>query len=337
MKKILEKAGKTHTLTREEILILLEDKENEAALFEAADKTREKFVKNEVHLRALIEFTNVCRKNCLYCGLRRDNNHISRYRLSDEEILDAAHNAAKLGLRTIVLQGGEDSFYTKEYLCLVIKKIKKLNVAITLSIGEKTTEEYKAYKDAGADRFLLRIETTDKNLYKKLHPDSEYENRLKCINNLKNLGFETGTGIMTGLPGQTPESIADDILFFKSINADMIGIGPFIPCENTPLADFPSKNFDLALRATAITRLLLPDINIPATTAMETLKKNGRIIALCSGANVVMPNFTPEKFALKYYIYPDKNRTDYRKIIEEIKSIKRSVSSDYGFRKNFKV
>ena len=226
-------------------------------------------------------------------------------------------------------------------MCSIIEKIKELNVALTLSIGEKTKEEYRAYKNSGADRYLLRIETTDENLYKKLHPNSDFKNRIKCLYNLKELGFETGTGVMIGLPEQTIESIANDILFFKKLNADMVGLGPFISHCDTELKDSPNGSFELALKALAITRVLMPKINIPATTAMETLLKDGRKIALTSGANVVMPNITPLSAKSNYSIYPNKQSVNaldtvaLKNLKNEIEQIGDTISKDFGTSKNF--
>jgi biotin synthase len=221
----------------------------------------------------------------------------------------------------------------------IISEIKKFYLAITLSIGEKTFEEYEIYKESGADRYLIRIETTDKELYTKLDPKMDWENRIRCIEDLRKLGYEVGTGCLVGIPNQSLESLADDILFFKKINADMIGIGPFIPNENTPLKDEKGGSLGLALKVMAITRLLLPDINIPATTAMETLNPDGRSIALQCGANVVMPNVTQGEYRKFYEIYPGKicvNDTPdrCRGCIEgKINKINRTISKDYGFRK----
>lgn len=307
-------------------------------LFEAANRVRAKYVGDEVHLRGLIEFSNYCKQNCLYCGFRRDNKNVTRYRLSEDQIIKFAKDASELGYKTVVLQSGEDPYFTPEKMSNIIAEIKKFDMAITLSIGEKTFEEYKAYKEAGADRFLIRIETTDKNLYSKYDPDMDWENRLRCLKDLKDLGFEVGSGCLVGLPDQTIESLAEDILFFKEVGADMIGIGPFIPNENTPLKDAKGGSFELALKVMAITRLLLPDINIPATTAMETLDPNGRIIALQAGANVVMPNVTQGEYRKFYEIYPGKicvNDTPDKCrgcISGKIKAIGRTISQDYGFR-----
>lgn len=337
MENILEKAKLTNILSKNEIITLLNS--DGTLLFKYADEVRKKYKGNLVHLRGLIEFTNVCRQNCYYCGLRRDNKKIERYRLTEDEILACAEEGVNLGYKTIVLQGGEDTFFDTDKLCEIIKKIKKYDVALTLSIGEKSFDEYKAYRKAGADRYLMRIETTDKELYKKLHPNMDFDNRVKCLYDLKKLGYETGTGCLAGLPGQNIESLADDILFFKELNADMVGIGPFIPHKETPLKDSPKdKNFITALKVMAITRLILPDINIPATTAMETLNPKGRIIALNSGANVVMPNLTDINYRPKYELYPGKiclsdNAINCRKCIEQkINSIGRKIASSKGFR-----
>ncbi len=323
---------------KKQILELLNSPQEE--LFSLADKVRKENVGDEIHLRGLIEFSNICKRNCFYCGLRRDNKNVQRYRLSEEEIIKTAEYGANLGYKTIVLQSGEDDFFNIKRLCKIIEAIKNFDVALTLSIGEKTKYEYKELKKSGADRFLLRIETTDENLYKKLHPDMDFKNRVECLYNLKELGYETGTGSLVGLLNQTVESLADDILFYKKIDADMVGIGPFIPHQDTPLkGSLDENNFYLALKMMAATRVVMPDVNIPATTAMEVINKEGRIIALQSGANVVMPNITSEQYKEKYEIYPGKenlnNKSDvYKKNIEDkIKKIGRIVSDKKGFRK----
>lgn len=343
IEKILKRAEKTHELEKIEIVQLLSEPfTTHHSLFTLANKVRQKYVGDEVHLRGLIEFSNYCKQNCLYCGFRRDNKNVTRYRLTEEQIINFAKDAAEMGYKTVVLQSGEDPYFTVDKMKQIISEVKKLNVAITLSIGEKTFEEYEAYKEAGADRFLIRIETTDKNLYTKMDPDMDWQNRLRCLNDLRKLGYEVGTGCLVGLPEQTLESLADDILFFKEIDADMIGIGPFIPNKNTPLKDAKGGSFELALKVMAITRLLLPDANIPATTAMETLNPQGRIIALQSGANVVMPNVTQGEYRKFYEIYPGKicvNDTPdkCRECISgKIQNIGRTISKDFGFRKSIK-
>ena len=325
-------------LSKDKITEILKTDDQNAELFKTADEVRKKYVGDEVHLRGLIEFSNICKRGCKYCGLRSENRKLERYRILKDEIILCAKNAVNMGYRTLVLQSGEDDFYDTDKLCEIIKEIKTLDVALTLSIGEKTFDEYKAMKQSGADRYLLRIETTDKNLYKKMHPNMSFENRVECLYNLKKLGYETGTGCLVGLPEQSMESLADDILFFKELDADMVGIGPFIPNENTPLCEAEGGSFELALKVIALTRLALPNINIPATTAMETLNPNGRIIALKSGANVVMPNVTPKEYRAKYEIYPNKicindEPEKCRGCIEgKINSIGRTISKDYGFR-----
>lgn len=325
-------------LSKNEIIDILKNDERNDEIFSLADETRKKYVGDEVHLRGLIEFSNICKCSCRYCGLQSTNKNIDRYRLSVDDILSCAKNASDLGYKTIVLQSGEDNFYTKDIMCKIIKEIKKLDVALTLSIGEKSYDELKAFRQAGADRYLIRIETTDKVLYKRLHPNMSFENRLRCLKDLKKLGYEVGTGCLVGLPNQTMESLADDILFFKEINADMVGIGPFIPHPNTCLKDEKQGDFTLALKVMALTRIMLKDINIPATTAMETINPNGRIIALQSGANVVMPNVTMSQYREKYEIYPNKictNETPDKcsKCIQgKILSIGRQVSRGFGNR-----
>lgn len=324
--------------SRNEIIEILKDDSKNEWLFALADKIRKEYKGDEVHLRGLIEFSNICKCHCKYCGLRSENKNIQRYRMTD--ITESAKKAVKLGYKTIVLQSGEDSFYSKEIMCEIIKELKKLDIALTLSIGERSFEDLKVFRKNGADRYLIRIETTDRKLYKKMHPNMDFDNRIRCLKDLKKLGYEVGTGCLVGLPEQSIDSLADDIMFFKEINADMVGIGPFIPHPQTPLKNKPKGNFTLALKVMALTRILLKDINIPATTAMETLNPNGRIIALQSGANVVMPNVTPLEYREKYEIYPNKiclkeEPEHCRKCIEgKINSIGRTVSKNYGFRKN---
>ncbi|WP_010234937.1 [FeFe] hydrogenase H-cluster radical SAM maturase HydE [Clostridium arbusti] len=341
MEKILQlikKAENTNDLTKEEIIEILQDSENNQELFDAADRIRKKYMGDEVHLRGLIEFSNICKRNCMYCGLRAENKNVKRYRLMPDEIIELAKKGAEYGYKTFVLQSGEDEFYTVEKMKYIISNIKKMDVAVTISIGEKTYEEYKAYKEAGADRYLIRIETTDRALYEAMDPNMSHENRKRCLEDLKKLGYEVGSGCLVGLPNQTIESLAEDILFFKEIGADMIGIGPFIPNEDTPLKNEAGGEFYLSLKVMALTRLLLKDINIPATTAMETLNNNGRIIALQSGANVVMPNITEGEYRKLYALYPGKicvNDTPSHCrscITGKITTIGRTIGKNKGFR-----
>ena len=340
MSDLIAKAYEQHNLSKNELIEILQNDSYNEELFKTADNVRRQYVGDAIHLRALIEFSNICKNNCCYCGLRRDNKNIERYRIDIETIFELAkHASLNMGLKTIVLQSGEDMYFNQEKMCEVIRKIKTLDVALTLSIGEKTAEEYKAYKQAGADRFLLRIETTDQDLYHRLDPGMNWQKRKQCLLDLGAAGLEIGSGVMVGLPGQTIESLADDILFFKEINADMIGIGPFIPHPDTPLGNEKGGQLDLSLKVMALTRIMLPDINIPATTAMETLAPNGQVRALQSGANVIMPNVTLTQYRKHYELYPGKSNTNYtpdkslQVLRDKISSIGRSVASDYGFHK----
>lgn len=338
MKTLIDKAAQTHSLELQEIVELIKNNSENEYLFQKADEVRKQYVGDDVHLRGLIEFSNVCGCNCQYCGLQKDNPNVERYKMSVDEIFETAKKAVENGFKTLVLQSGESKVYPIEELCDLIKKIKSLNVAVTLSIGEKNEAEYRALKEAGADRYLLRIETTSFSLYRKLHPDMSLTRRMACLNFLKKIGFETGTGNLIGLPEQTDESIAEDILFFKELDADMVGLGPFIPNPDTPLKNEKGGSFEKSLKVMAITRLLMPDINIPATTAMETINPNGRIIALQSGANVVMPNVGETYYRTKYELYPNKicvneDADKCRNCIEaKIKSIGRTIGTTQGFR-----
>lgn len=337
-KILIDKAEQTHCLSETEIVALLEAEDCQQILTAAGDRVRRNFVGDAVHLRGLIEFSNICRCNCMYCGLRKDNTKVDRYRLTKEEVIDFAKKAKGYGYKTVVMQSGEDLYFSVDRMTEILREVKALDLAITLSIGEKSYEEYKAYKDAGADRYLLRIETTDKALYEKLNPGMSFDNRIRCLNDLKCLGYEVGTGCLIGLPGQTMTSLAQDLLFFKQMDADMIGVGPFIPNSDTPLGTAEGGTFSLSLRFIALLRLLLPDINIPATTAMETLDPNARVIALQSGANVVMPNVTEGDYRRKYVLYPGKICIDDSPakcrgcISGKILSIGRTISTEFGYR-----
>ena len=323
-------------LNKETIVKLLSDEENQSQLLLQADDVRKQYVGDEVHLRGLIEFSNICRNNCMYCGIRKDNHKLHRYHMSEEDIIKTAQCAANIGFKTIVMQSGEDLYYDKDRLCRIIEAIKKFDVAITLSVGERSHEEYKAWKDAGADRYLMRIETTDKDLYHKLDPKMSWQHRYECLMMIKELGYELGSGIMVGLPGQSIESIANDLLFLKEIDVDMSGIGPFIPHPDTPLAKEEGGSINLALRTMAIQRILMPDINIPATTAMESLHPEGRIMALQGGANVIMPNVTDSEYRKLYELYPGKpalgeqTACNRAAIVSKIVSIGRTIGSGYG-------
>lgn len=321
---LIKKAYENRTLSLTECEAILESSQCDEELFYYANLARINFSKKEVHLKALIEISNYCKNSCFYCGLRKQNLSVKRYKLSKEEILSTAKNAINLGYKTIVLQSGESKIYNIKDMCEIISAISDLGARITLSLGEKSFDEYKAYKEAGANRYLLRIETTNKDLYKKLHPKMNQENRFLALENLKNLGYETGSGMIVGLPGQTKKMIAEDILFFKEKNFDMIGVGPFIPCQNTPLESLETGDFTLSLKAMALIRLLMPFINIPATTAMETLYKDGRAKALQSGANVVMPAIADYKYRKDYLIYPNK-ATENLELKEQLLSVSSQI------------
>ena len=303
---LIEKAERTHRLSQEELAALLADAGAEEELAAAADRVRHAFVGDEVHLRGLIEFSSYCRQNCLYCGLRRDNGKAERFRLTQSEIVALAEKAKAYGYFTVVMQSGEDSWFTAERLAEIVRAVKRLGLTVTLSVGERGKEEYRILREAGADRFLLRIETTDRAIYDALDPGMSLENRFRCLADLKELGYEVGTGCLIGLPGQTTETLARDILFFQELDADMVGVGPLVPNGDTPLGNEPPGDMRLVRRVVAAIRLLLPEANIPATTAMETLKPNAREWILRSGANVVMPNVTEGEARQKYALYPGK-------------------------------
>ena len=335
--ELITKAKTTHRLSHAEITALLGADEAQDMLIAAADEVRRAAVGDDVHLRGLIEFSNRCRQNCCYCGLRCDNKGLERYYLREDDVIELSQEAVRCGYRTVVLQSGEDPYFTADRMAYIIRKIKENDVAVTLSIGEKTREEYRTYREAGADRYLLRIETTNEELYAKMHPRQVLANRKRCLRDLKELGYEVGTGSLIGLPNQTDEMIAEDILFFKELGADMIGLGPFIPHDDTPLRDCAGGDFDKSLRVLALVRLLLPYTNIPATTAMETLRpKEGRRLALGAGANVIMLNVTSKDRRGLYQLYPGKPRAkdepmeDRLRMEEEIYAMGRSVGRSQG-------
>ena len=304
----LRKAEREDTLDLQDIVALLQaEGEEKKTLFGVADSYRQKYVGDEVHLRGLVEFSNYCARGCLYCGLRAPNRKLVRYRMALEEIVRAAVHAEELGIKTVVLQSGEDPYYTSERLIEIVKTIKEAaDVAITLSIGERPREEYRALRAAGSDRYLLRHETADPDLYANLHPDMRYERRLECLHDLRAEGFQVGAGCMVGLPGQTLEALAKDIILLRELDVDMAGIGPFIPHPNTPLGGYPAGDVDMTLKVIALARIATRDAHIPATTALATADPFGREKAFNAGANVVMPNLTPLEYRRYYEIYPNK-------------------------------
>jgi biotin synthase len=276
-------------------------------LFRNAARINERFFGNEVHLRGVIEFSNYCVQNCLYCGLRRDNRSLERYRMSPDEILQIGGQAARAGLKTIVLQSGEDPHYTADVLAGIISRLKdEHDVAITMSVGDRRKSDYGLMRKAGADRYLLKHETSDPALFSRLRPGTTLQGRLKRLGWLKELGFQVGSGNMVELPGQTLETLVQDILLLKELDVEMAGIGPFIAHHNTPLRDHAQGTVAMTLRVVALTRLVLPLAYLPATTALGSIHPLGRQLALRRGANVVMPNLTPVQYRRLYEIYPNK-------------------------------
>jgi biotin synthase len=327
------------TLSKRQIVELLNETDESViqGLFGEADRIRREFMTDDIHLRALIEFSNYCRRDCLYCGLRKSNRHAIRYRMTIDEILAAALNAAGLGLRTVVLQSGEDLRYKIQDLCGLVSEIKsRSGMAVTLSIGERSYDEYKMLQEAGADRYLLRFETSALHLFKVFKPDSVYEERFRCIRQLSELGYQVGSGNMVGLPGQSAESLADDILLFKELELDMVGLGPYIPHPETPLRGGSGGTIDKVLRVTALARIVTQNAHMPATTATGSIDPEGRQKALRCGANVLMPNFTPLKYRRHYLIYPGKICLDEepdtcRFCVEAmVNSLGRQVANDAG-------
>ena len=294
-------------MEKDEIIAALSPDTDPGPLFARADKVRRENCGPGVHLRGLIEFSNNCRRRCYYCGIRAGNTRVSRYRLTGGLILDCARTAVRLKYKTIVLQSGEDPCWGPKELAPLVEQIKReTGLAITLSVGEYSKEDYKMLRAAGADRFLLRFETSDRRLFSMLKPDSSFDQRFRCLAWLKEAGFQTGSGVMTGLPGQTRESMADDILLFKQLDLDMVGIGPFIASPDTPMAGAENGTLETALRMVALTRIVTENAHIPATTAMGTLAPQGRQKALKCGANVLMPNISPKEHRSDYSLYPGK-------------------------------
>ena len=309
------------------------NREDPTELFKEADNIRKIFCGDEVHIRGIIEFSNYCCRSCLYCGLRRENENILRYRMSPDEIVKLASKIIQRGLKTIVLQSGDDFGYSRKMLCRIIERIKEENpeIAITLSIGERPFDDYKAFRDSGADRYLLKHETANHKLYGRLHPGRTLKRRLEILEYLKKLGYQIGAGNIIGLPGQTLEDLADDILLLRNWGIDMAGIGPFIPQKDTPLKDFPCGNLELTLKTLSITRILTENTHLPATTALATLDPNeGQLSGFDAGANVIMPDFTPEHYRKDYAIYDNKVIVNLERAKELISKTGRSLSKSKG-------
>ena len=325
------------TLNKTQIIDLLNNTDTKF-LYEEANKIRKENLGDEIYLRGIIEFSNYCQKNCAYCGIRKENKNPERYRILPAEIIEICKNLEKFKQTTVVLQSGEDPYFTKKVIGDLISKIKETTkLAITLSIGVRTFEELKFWQKKGLDRYLIRFETSNPALFKQVHPDDNLEKRLNCIYDLKKLGIQAGSGFLIGLPNETIEELADDILFCTKLNLAMIGVGPFIPHPNTPLGQ--KKNpfaAEIFFKTLAVLRILNPKAHIPATTAYDAIEPNGRNKALCLGANIFMPNSTPQKYRKNYLLYPgkpcvDENATDCAAcVLLRINALNRKVGTGPG-------
>ena len=311
MKELIDQLEKQRSLSKEEYIALITGRTPALSeyLFERAREIRDRHYGDKVFLRGLIEFTNYCKNDCYYCGIRRSNRNASRYRLTKEQILSCCSEGYGLGFRTFVLQGGEDGYYTDEMLVDMIRSIKAdyPDCALTLSIGERSRESYQSYFNAGADRYLLRHETADPIHYRRLHPPSlSLETRKRCLWNLKEIGYQVGSGFMVGSPGQTAEHLAEDLQFLQELQPQMVGIGPFIPHHDTPFSAESSGTAELTLFLLALLRLMLPVVLLPATTALGTIDPMGREKGIQAGGNVIMPNLSPREVRDKYLLYDNK-------------------------------
>ena len=308
---LINKLEKNRSLTVEEYRYLIDNRNKEYAsmLSEKAVEVRKSIYGNDVFVRGLIEISNICKNDCLYCGIRGGNKNCERFRLTKEQILSCCENGYSLGFRTFVMQGGEDMYFSDDVVCDIISEIKARypDCAVTLSLGERSFESYKRLFDAGADRYLLRHETADKAHYEKLHPDNlSFDNRMKCLENLKKIGFQTGCGFMVGSPFQTSEHLAKDLKFIEEFKPEMCGIGPFIPHKDTVFCDYPAGTVELTCYLLSIIRLISPSILLPATTALGSIDPVGREKGILAGANVVMPNLSPLDTRAKYSLYNNK-------------------------------
>ncbi len=330
LKLLIDKLYRTSHLEKEEYTaVITHYTELSEYLFSLSSRVREASYGKDVYLRGLIEFTSCCKNDCLYCGIRRSNKNAQRYRLSKEQIINCCENGYALAFRTFVLQGGEDMHYTDDIICDIIKSIKSLypDCAVTLSIGEKSRESYQRYFDSGADRFLLRHETANEAHYARLHPENmSLSNRKNCLFTLKNIGFQTGAGFMVGSPYQTEENLAEDMLFLEQLKPEMVGIGPFIPHKETPFGAMQSGTAELTLFMLGLTRLALPTVLLPATTALGTIHPYGRELALKAGANVIMPNLSPSDKRSKYSLY-DNKIYDGDESAQNLSSLKKRIES----------
>ena len=311
LQTLVDKLEAQNRLNREEWIQLIKGRTPELAqyIFEKARKIQQAYYGTDVYIRGLIEFTNYCKNDCYYCGIRRSNSKAHRYRLSEEQILRCCQQGYTLGFRTFVLQGGEDGYFTDERMVSLVKEIRKNypDCAITLSIGERSYDSYLALFEAGADRYLLRHETWDEEHYRLLHPPAlSAKHRQQCLWDLKKIGYQVGTGYMVGSPFQTAQNLADDMLFLEELNPQMVGIGPFIPHHDTPFKDQAAGTLELTLYMLGLIRLMLPKVLLPATTALGTIDEKGRELGILAGANVVMPNLSPENVRKDYLLYDNK-------------------------------
>lgn len=311
LKVLIDQLKKERTLSHEEFVTLLTQmtKADEDYLYACAREVRHQVYGHDIYMRGLIEFSNYCKNDCFYCGIRRSNSHADRYRLTKAQILTCTDQGYELGFRTFVLQSGEDLSYSDADICDIVSAIKAQHpdCAVTLSIGEKSRESYQRYYDAGADRYLLRHETIDPHHYRRLHPDDlTIENRMRCLNDLKEIGYQVGCGIMVGAPYQTIDHIIEDLYYMADFQPHMIGIGPFIAHQDTPFRDEPSGTLEDTLHLLAIIRLMHPTVLLPATTALGTINPQGRELGILAGANVIMPNLSPVGVRKKYMLYDGK-------------------------------
>ena len=309
-KEIIMKLYENHDATKEELLYLVKNIDSECMnlLKKKSNETRNKYYKNKVYVRGLIEISSYCKKDCMYCGLRKSNKNAQRYRLTKQEILRCARKGDELGYKTVVLQGGEDNYFTDEILEDIIKSIKAEfpQNAITLSLGERSYNSYKRLYNAGADRYLLRHESASRKLYEDIHPNEKFENRRNCLDNLKEIGYQVGAGFMINIPNQSDEDLVNDLIYLKKINPAMCGIGPFIAHKDTPFRAYKNGDTKTTIMYLAIIRLLLPKVLLPATTALSSIDNSGREQGIKAGANVIMPNLSPMDVRKKYSIYDNK-------------------------------
>ncbi|TJX68135.1 [FeFe] hydrogenase H-cluster radical SAM maturase HydE [Soehngenia saccharolytica] len=328
MREILKKLYETNNLDLNELTFLIENVD-EATITDIKEKAKElnqKIYGNKIYIRALLEFSNYCRKNCMYCGLRKDNENVDRFRLDKNQIVDSIGKAYDFGYRSFVMQSGEDEYYTKDILSDIIFTLKEKfeGIAITLSIGERKFEEYEAFKKAGADRFLLRHETANEKQYEKLHPGMSFEERVRCLHDLKSLGYQVGAGFLVGLPKTSSQIMVENLRFLKELQPHMVGIGPLIIHNDTPLKNFSNGSVEDTFFYLAITRLLLPKAMLPVTTAVNTLDKNGLERGIHSGGNVLMLNLSPQEVKQKYELYKNretKSVYDLDKVAERLENL----------------